>query len=269
METIKYILTVFFKLAVGILVVAFVWWMVTIIFPAASFSSIRSSMSQNASSTKQGMGDLLPDPRTYANLFKKVEPSNGQTNLYKPGAPYGGNATNQSGYTNSQAGYVTYSDSGMMVTNSDGTQISYKEYTANEAALLAKETAVKTEKNTPQQKTGYSKKELYIRNLSIYEGGHIYTGLSFVGEARSTMFINGKFPIVIVDGAGRVVTVTYAESTTDWSAPGWLRFQAKITTVLPNKVQCGMIFEQARSSSQYPYNDAASPVRVAIPILCN
>lgn len=269
MDTIKYILIAFFKLAVGILVVAFIWWMVTIIFPTLTFSSIRSAFSGSASSTQSGLGDILPDPHMYGSLFKKVEAPNKETNLYNPAAPYRGGGTNQSGYTNSQSGYVTYSDTGMMVTNSDGSQISYKEYTDKDSLAIAQESGVKSEKNTTPKQTGYSQKELYIRNLSIYEGGHIYTGLSFVGEARSSMFINGKFPIIIVDGAGRVVTVIYAESTKDWATAGWVRFQTKISTVLPDKVRCGMIFEQARSSSQYPYNDTAQPVRVAIPVLCN
>ena len=99
----------------------------------------------------------------------------------------------------------------------------------------------------------------------MYEGGHVYTGLTFVGEARNTMFQNGRFSIVVVDNTtNRVVSVSYAVATTDWTVAGWTRFQTKIVGTLPDKVRCTMVFEQAAVSSQ-----KTQPVRVAIPILCN
>jgi hypothetical protein len=106
---------------------------------------------------------------------------------------------------------------------------------------------------------------LPVRNLSIYQGGHVYTGLSFVGEARSQMFRDGKFPIIVIDASGRMVGVTAAVAQTAWTVPGWVRFETRITYPLPANVPCTMIFEEALT--QVERNRA--PVRAALPINCN
>jgi hypothetical protein len=107
---------------------------------------------------------------------------------------------------------------------------------------------------------------LYVRNLSIYEGGHIYTGLSFIGEARSTMFRQGKFPIVMVDAYGKVVGVSTAAAENDWTVPGWVRFNTKIEYVLPKNMPCTMVFEEA----QFPDERAKkAPTRVPLATRCN
>jgi hypothetical protein len=109
---------------------------------------------------------------------------------------------------------------------------------------------------------------MYIRNLSIYENGHVYAGLSFVGEARNEMFRNGAFTIITIDRRGVVIGVSRASSTGAWSVPGWSRFSTRIDYVLPpGGVPCSMIFEQGRES-QYSGNNT-QPVRVGIPIKCN
>jgi hypothetical protein len=105
-----------------------------------------------------------------------------------------------------------------------------------------------------------------VRNLSIYEGGHVYTGLSFVGEARASLFREGKFPIVIIDQSGRVVGMSYAVATTNWAIPGWVRFETKINYVLPNKVPCLMIFEEMLTEKE---RVARKPARLPMSVMCN
>lgn len=268
MDIIKHSLEVIFKLAFGILLFVFVWWVITLLFPALTITALRESLAGNTSTStvKSKNNDILPDPRTYKGLFSSIKTPGENSNVYEPGPAYAGYGKAYSAYSSSQASFVTYTASGTTVTNGDGSVISYKEYSDRNPGTLGTK-SVAASSGSPAG--GYSKKELYIRNLSIYEGGHIYTGISFVGEARSTMFINGKFPIIIADMAGRVVAVTYAEATTNWATPGWVRFQTRINSVLPNKVRCLAVFEQARSNSQYPYNDVGEPVRVAVPVLCN
>ena len=98
----------------------------------------------------------------------------------------------------------------------------------------------------------------------MYEGGHIYTGFTVTGEARSTMFIDGKFPVVIADQSGKIITVTPAVATSNWSMPGWVKFQAKVSVVLPVNMHCTVVFEQAREKGS-----KLLPARVAVPVLCN
>jgi hypothetical protein len=109
-------------------------------------------------------------------------------------------------------------------------------------------------------------RSLSIRNLSIYQGGHVYTGLSFVGEARSTMFRDGKFPVVVIDAAGRLVGISAAVAQTQWAVPGWVRFETKIMYALPNNVPCTMIFEEALTPAEQKLH---APHRVPLGVRCN
>jgi hypothetical protein len=280
MDTIKDMLIVFSRFALGIFGIIFVWFVITLVFPDLTITALRESFaSRNASSTLKTKGandDWLPDPRTYKGLFAGTTTPNENTNVYKPAPEFNGYGNTQSQYTTSKSGYIRYTASGTVVVAGDGTEVPYKEYdyqsgtvknNTNEV-VISPSTASTTQPVKPAPFV-YSKKELYIRNLSIYEGGYLYTGLSFVGEAKSTMFINGAFPIIVADGLGKVVTVLKAEATNDFAPAGWTRFQAKIVSQLPEKVRCSVVFEQAVNKNQYPFNDGGQPVRVIIPVLCN
>jgi hypothetical protein len=122
-----------------------------------------------------------------------------------------------------------------------------------------------TNTNTAFSGGGNTTRSLNIRNLSIYEGGAVYTGLSFIGEARSSMFRDGKFPIVVIDQSGKVIGISAAIAQSTWSVPGWVRFETRITYPLPNKVPCTMIFEENLTQAER----SRAPLRVPLPIRCN
>lgn len=171
--------------------------------------------------------DFLPAPRNVGGLLGNGKVPSEYDNVYTPEITPG----------SADVKYVTYTREGIQVSNA-------------------------REQNTSQT-ISYAERSLYVRNLSIYEGGHIYTGISFVGEAREIMFQDGRFPIIIADSVGRPVAIAYAEATTNWAIPGWVRFRTTISSVLPNRAPCTMIFQSARMYA------GSIPVRVAIPILCN
>lgn len=283
MNTIKDMLIVFSRFALGIFGIVFVWFIITLLFPDLTITALRESFaSRNASTTLKTKGandDWLPDPRTYKGLFAGITTPNENTNVYKPAPEFNGYGKVNSQYASSKSGYVQYSSSGTVVVASDGTEVPYKEYdyqgssvknnATTTVVVISPQASSSTTQPTKPAPFVYSKKELYIRNLSIYEGGHLYMGLSFVGEAKSTMFINGGFPIIIADISGKVIAVIKAEATNDFAPAGWTRFQTKIISALPNKVRCSMVFEQAVNKNQYPFNDGGQPVRVIIPVLCN
>lgn len=198
METVRELLGLLFKLAFAMILIAFVWWLVTLLYPSLSLRSYLS--------TTDGGKDWLPAPRNVGLLSSLAPVPNETTNLYVPGPAY-------NGYT--QANLIQYN----------------------------------TETELP----------LLVRNLSIFEGGHIYTGITFSGEAKENMFVNGKFPILIIDNNGRIAGVSYAEQINMWATPGWARFQVKIQSVLPNKVPCRMIFQSASQQQ----------IKSSIPITCN
>ncbi len=239
METIHYLLKFLFKLAIALIILAFVWWLVTSLYPALSIKNLFHS-----SDTKDDQG-WLPAPGSIGSLLgqaRKVPSEN--DNVYTPGPAYSGynNAYNNN-YGGAKVDFITFT--------TQGTQIIH----GSQAASAPTPT-------TPSGGTGYENRSLYIRNLSIYQGGSIYTGISFVGEARNTMFKDGKFPIIIVDNQGRVATVAIAEATSVWAVPGWARFSAKITGVMPVKTPCTMVFQSGNIGT-------STPVRVALPVTCN
>lgn len=244
MESVQYLLRFLFKLAIVVFFVALVWWGVATFAPSFSFRSLFLISSGTSTVADSGQG-WLPAPKNFKSLFGTGKTPTGEDNVYVPGPAFDGYKNlykgNQGGQ---QANLVSYTTTGVQITNGVGTPgfNSQQQPTAN----------------------GYSQKNLYIRNLSIYENGHIYTGLDFVGEARNSMFLNGKFPIIIADKTGHAVFITYAEATTNWTAPGWVKFKTKITGSLPNKVPCTMVFEQARAQ-----NFQGQPIRVAISETCN
>lgn len=247
MDIIRHLLLLLFKLAIALFASAVIWWLFVTLFPEAR---LRALFSKNGTSTVSG--SWLPAPGSYKGVFGNASGTI-TSNEYKPGVAYNGwgNAYNNNN-GGAQVDYVTYTTEGTQIIKGGQNSV------FDSSQTLTKSQNVSS--------SGFADRSLYIRNLSIYEGGHVYTGLSFTGEARNTLFQNGKFPVVIVDGAGRVVTVSYAEATSNWSVPGWTRFQVKINGVLPNNIQCAMIFEEAKQ--QYTYNNSL-PTRVAIPVMCN
>lgn len=248
MDIIRYLLLFLFKIAIVLFCAAIVWWLVTTLIPGIS---LRSFLPSNGTSTE--VQSWLPAPGSWKGVFGEQKTATG--NLYVHGESYDGYSNayngNQGG---AQVDYVTYTV--------DGTQI-IRGNNSNEVVFDSQNQISSNQKVNPD---GYSQRNLYIRNLSIYEGGHAYTGLSFVGEARNTMFQDGKFPIIIVNNVGQVVSVSKAEATSNWSVPGWTKFQVKINDVLPNKVPCTMVFESAKPTYSYQPNQT---VRVAVPVMCN
>jgi hypothetical protein len=249
MEIIRSLLSLLFRIAFLLFMGAIVLWLVSTFSPSFSLREVLSSISLSSGPTS-GDHDWLPSPRN-GGLFSQN--TIGKSFVYKPGEAYNGYGN---AYNNNQGGaqvqFVTY----------NGTNTEIVRYGNYGTTLFTEST---NQQNSGAQ-TGYAKKEQYIRNLSIYEGGHTYTGLEFTGEARNTMFQNGVFPVIIADPTGRVVSRSYAQATTNWSIPGWTRFYVKINDVLPNRTNCTMVFEEGRSSYAYTTNP---PVRVAISVLCN
>jgi hypothetical protein len=263
MDTIKYLLGFIIKVVIGLFLVTGLWFFLSVLFPNLEIKKI--------SSTLLG-GDWLPAPGSFKGLLGTPKVPSVTDNLYVPALPYDGskNVYNARGSGGSSAYYVTYTPNGVEVTYNGQTTTGESEVLASAASptVPTQGASVIPPPSIPASAVtlvnGYASKELYIRNLSIYEGGRVYTGLSFVGEARSSMFIQGRFPIIIADAQGRAVAIATAHATTDWAVPGWVRFQTKITSVLPNKTSCTMVFEQAMVQGTQK-----QPTRVAIPVLCN
>lgn len=245
-----------FKFSIVFFFAAFFWWIAVTFFPGVT---LRSIFSLNATSTAidgsvQSDG-WLPSPRSSQGLLRKQKTPNQYDNLYVAGPAYDGSANAYNGNIGgAQVDYIIYTSTGSQIISGKRNSVFNNQQQVMDAQVSATTT------------NGYAQKNLFIRNISIYENGHVYTGLSFVGEARETMFKDGKFPVVIADQNGRAVSVSYAEATTNWAIPGWVKFRVTINNVLPNKTRCTMVFESATRTYS---NQQSQPIRVAIPVLCN
>ncbi len=241
METIRIIIKYFFKIAVAFFFAALVWAFVALLFPAASFTSLKNSFLGSDGESR----DWLPAPRNYSGVLKS--PSSGQYGtLYVAGEPYQGWG-NVPPTTNPSANFITPT-----VSSNSNSQINVNQQVVRNPNPQSP--------NNPSPTTNQ-----YVRNMSIYPGSSIRTGLIFVGEARGDLFNEGKFPIITVNARGAVVGVSSAIATTQWAVPGWVRFEARISHPLPEKSPCTMIFEEALR----PEERSRQPIRVPLPISCN
>ncbi len=247
MDIIRYLLSSLFKIAIVLFFAAIVWWLVSLFIPG---SSLRAMFSLSATSTAKG--GWLPAPGSWNGLFGQQKIATGNTYVHGEAFNGYGNAYNgnQGG---AQVDYITYTMDGTKIIRGN-----------NNEEVFDNQNEINSNQNVNSD--GYSQRNLYVRNLSIYEGGHAYTGLSFVGEARNTMFQDGKFPIIIVNNAGQVVSISSAEAISNWTIPGWTKFQVKIKDTLPYKVPCTMVFESAKPNYSY---QPIQTVRVAVPLMCN
>ncbi len=170
----------------------------------------------------------LPDP---VNLQEVAQPKTSDLsgNIYEGGLTPG-------------TSYVIYSDSGMKVVKVPPTK----------SQVFNAQTA------------GFSDNSLYARNLSVYDGESINTYKTIYGEARSTFFANGTFPIYIIDTQGRIFATETAIATGQWSVPGWSRFSVQVRSLLPSHQPCQLLFVP---NPQSP--DANTGARALVPVFCN
>lgn len=218
MDTIRFILGAVIKLILILLSIALLLWLVGIFYPDLKPSKIIN--------WKVFTADWLPSPKNYRPLFnaKTTDGTNG--NVYVPGPAYNGYANGEAnGQSGSNVDWVYYTATGTQVVRAGGAQA-----------------------GTSPTPSGFADRSLYIRNMSLYEGGNIAYGLTFVGEARDTMFKNGIFTILVVDAQGKVITSMNAVNTQTWSIAGWSRFQATVPARLPSGAPCALIFLSANQS---------------------
>lgn len=255
MDIIKHFIGFFIKLAFAFFLAASIWWLVSLLFPTLS---IKSFVPKN--SNKSLSNDWLASPRKYSALFKPpATTTNFQVFVVPPSPNQYVDDQNQN-YTYNRYDYLVYTQSGTVVVNGDASNPATKSTTTKQS------TSSVLPAKSPVSLSNSVERNRVIRNLSIYEGGHVYTGLSFIGEARSEMFKEGKFPIILVGQNGRVVGVSAAIATTNWTVPGWTRFETKITYPLPSDTPCTVVFEEALTQNE---KISRQPLRIPIPVRCN
>lgn len=211
MDTIRYLLGFIFKLVIGLLIAAFVLWLVGLLYPNFKASSIFNA--------KILTFDWLPAPKNYKGLLGTQSDTNGK--VYQSGPAYNG-----------------YAASGQYAQGAD---VEWTVYTGTSSYVVRSN----PQNQVPAKTTPYAERSLYIRNLSVYEGANVSYGLTIYGEARDSMFKNGTFTFTIIDKSGQVLSTTQAINTGVWATPGWARFQATVPSRLPPGSECALVFLSA------------------------
>ena len=248
METIKYLFVKILILIPIILITAFLYKMGTMLVPF---------LPKTLGTIFHGE-DLLPPPGSL-NLAGRAKTPDANTNVYVNKNVFNGYGNSND---NNQQVYVSYDEKGNPVYKDiNGNVIDKSRVEKNTVSNLSNNTQINEAFNINDSKY---ERLAYVRNLTIFQNGHIYTGLRFSGEAKSTMFNNGTFQILVVDNAGRVVAKEQAVAVERWTVPGWVRFEVKINSVLPVNVPCFFVF-QAQGGSV----DGRRGVFVTVPETCN
>ena len=228
MDTIKYLLSKIVLLAIIIGISIFLFWVGKIIAPLLPqelfMRNQESLVSKGASSTEF----FLPTPGSFSTGQVKTPSVN--DNVYVSG-------TNETSGTEFHA-YDTEGTQGSWQPNGNG------QYVYVQAVPRANTT------NTDNQvfdatKAGFSQMSAYLRGITIPLGAYVYRGLIFHGQARESMFVNGRFSLFVIDVHGNVIGQGQAVTDENWQTPGWHSFRGTITTTIPtNALGCGLVFQQ-------------------------
>lgn len=230
METLQFLIKKIIVAIPVIFVVGLIYFVFVKYSPDFSFAFERKGGS---------LGDLLPDPKLTEEFKPYILES---SDLKIDGTVVGINQNLTKGIT-----YVTVDKNGNLIY-----------YKPNQGT---------TQNNTLfniNQATKKYKDSDYVRNLSIFTGGHIYTGLTFTGEAKNTMFKNGAFQVLVVDRFGRILSIDNVTTSNNWAMPGWVRFYGKLTGTFPVNSPCSLIFRPAQGSA-----DSYNGIYVQVPEVCN
>ena len=152
--------------------------------------------------------------------------------------------------------------SGNIYQGARSSDVSYVEYTGTGMRIVPATHTTEPmggQSAQPTQPVG-----IYVRNLSIYRGGSIYTRITFTGEAQNSFFKNNTFPIYITDMSGNVIAQEQATGLSGWAFPGWTRFTVTVQSVLPVRLPCQMVFRGQAGSSA-----ATARAQEIFPITCN
>ncbi len=225
MDFIKELLKIIFKLAFSLVVLAIVWFLLVSFFPKLEAKSFFKNVFN---------GEWLPEPGSFGGLLQLPKQTE-NTNVHVHSEPFKGyGETISSVYYSSSTEYLAYNN-GRRYVNPVSTP-------PNNQSI----------KNSP-----------HIRNISIYENGSIYNGISFTGEANVNMFKNGQFPILVVENSTQKVIGAYpAYQVSQKDSTGFARFQVKINSNLPNKTSCLLVFQSG------DFESSRLSVRVMFPVVC-
>ena len=125
-----------------------------------------------------------------------------------------------------------------------------------------KETAKPAAEQNPlaaTSETPPADREIILEN--IVTGTTVSSPREIRGQAKGSWYFEAIFPVRLLDGNGREISLTQANAQSDWMTDDWVKFKATLD-FLPPETKEGTLILQNDNPSGLPENDR----RVEIPI---
>ncbi len=87
-------------------------------------------------------------------------------------------------------------------------------------------------------------------------GSVITSPLTIIGKARGFWFFEASFPLVLVDGNGKEIVVSYATAQGDWMTEAFVPFSSTVTFNKPTTATGTLILKKDNPSGDSVRDDA-------------
>lgn len=85
--------------------------------------------------------------------------------------------------------------------------------------------------------------------------------LTVRGRARGTWYFEASFPVVLVDGSGKVIAQAPAHALSDWMTTDWVPFEVTLTFTQPSSINGALILQKDNPSGD-PQRDESRQIPV-------
>lgn len=131
-----------------------------------------------------------------------------------------------------RAGYPVQGDNPRTCTPPEG-------YVFTRTSSMATSTGSSTVSVTPPY-------EIQITDISIHQ--RIASPLTVNGSARGAWYFEGSFPVILVDGNGKIIAQAPAKATSDWMTSNAVPFSVTLAFVKPGTATGTLIFKNDNPS---------------------
>ena len=128
--------------------------------------------------------------------------------------------------------------------------------------LYVQKTSSDTQQTSVTEVVVRNQKNNLIQVDTPVSGSVIKSPFTITGKARGFWFFEASFPLVLVDGNGKEILVSYATAEGDWMTEEFVPFSSTITFNTPTTATGTLILKKDNPSGEAVYDDSILiPVR--------